>query len=84
MWTVIYGRHWVYLKYKEYRYETPWAVLAFFVHLWWHCRYSLSVYPVKYIKIYKVQNGVIKLSSFNKSEVGDYERLKRKSIKRRF
>lgn len=83
MWTVTYGRHFVYLKYKEYRYETRWYILAFFVHQWWHARYTMSVYPVKYVRIYK-SDDVVKLSTYNISKEGDYERLRKKRSFRTF
>jgi hypothetical protein len=69
MWVVIYGRHWVYLKYKEYRYETPKWYLAVAVYLYYHFRYSLSIYPVKYVKMYKTGD-VIKLKHYTASFMG--------------
>ena len=67
MWVVIYGRHWVYVQYKEFRYETPLFLVALVVYWFHHCRYSFSAYPVKYVKIYKVDKNVINFDSYSRS-----------------
>lgn len=81
MWVIKYGRHFVYLKYKEYRFETRILALALVVYLWWHFRYSMSIYPVRYIKIYKSED-VVRLKTYSASKTGDYERLKRSTIRK--
>ena len=59
MWIIIYGRHFLYLKYKEYRYETSYAFMAFVMYTYYYLRYSMSIYPIKYLKIYRISNNLI-------------------------
>lgn len=73
MWIVIYGRHWVYLKHKEFRFETKYWCLAILVYAWWNFRYSITVYPVRYIKMYKSDNDVINIKSYSRHELGIYK-----------
>ncbi len=77
MWVIKYGRHWVYLKYKEYRFETRHYLVALLVYLFLHLRYSLSVYPVKYLKMYKSED-VVRLSTYSAS----YQGRKHESVRK--
>lgn len=83
MWTVLYRRHFVYIPYKDLRYETARWYIAFVVYQWWYFRYVMSVYPVKSIKTYKVQNNVVNLNSYSKSSLGDYAKFRRKRVRGR-
>lgn len=64
MWVVIYGRHWTYVEYKEDRYETPYLILALLVYWQFYFRYVLTMLPVKYIKMYKVQKNVVYMKNY--------------------
>ena len=69
MWVVIFGRHWVYMKHKEYRYESPYWICAVAVHQWWAFRYSLTVMPVKYLKMYK-SGDVVDIRTYSVQKAG--------------
>lgn len=64
MWYVIYGSHYMYLNDKEHRFESKYYLIAILMYYWFYVRYVLSIQPVKYLKIYKATDNVIKLKSY--------------------
>lgn len=70
MWIVIYGRHFVYLRNEESRYETKNYILAVLVYWTFYFRYLLSIYPEKYVKIYRIENNVVDLRKYRRDYQG--------------
>lgn len=64
MWIVILHRRWVYLEYKKYRYETKWKILAYLVYNYYFAIYVMSMFPVRTIKMYKVEDNVVDLKTY--------------------
>lgn len=77
MWIIVYGRHYVYSNNKEIRFKTKLFLIAFLVYRYFWCRYILSVYPVKYVKMYLVLDNTVDLKTYSSSYLtrprGNYE-----------
>lgn len=68
MWIVVFGRHFRYVDESEKRYETKSMLMAFLVYALWYCWFVFSIYPKKYIKLYKKEGNVLKLMDNAKSD----------------
>jgi hypothetical protein len=64
MWVVILGCHYVYLQNEESRFETKNHLLALTVYWSFYIRYLFSIYPEKYVKIYRIENNVVDLRKY--------------------
>lgn len=70
MWVVKFGRHYLYLKHHEFHIETPYRLKALAIYWYFHCWYVLSVFPVKYVKMYKIDSNLIRMKSYQNSYQG--------------
>jgi hypothetical protein len=78
VWVIVLGEHFVYIDEKETRFETKSYFLATLVYWLYYVRYVFSIYPEKYVKIYRIENGVAQLGTYQLI----YQGRRRDEIKR--